>query len=121
MTGKETARPYLTMSGGSCYVDQGASSAAPDLDFGRVPQESREAAWNHRENKAANRLLECRGCRLAFTDMEAFRMHADDHLLGKNHSCPECEFPEKPEKHRGSSERTRQPTQSKSATCVGLV
>nr|XP_054920768.1 zinc finger protein 768-like isoform X5 [Dermacentor andersoni] len=90
MTGKETARPYLTMSGGSCYVDQGASSAAPDLDFGRVPQESREAAWNHRENKAANRLLECRGCRLAFTDMEAFRMHADDHLLGKNHSCPEC-------------------------------
>ncbi|XP_054920494.1 zinc finger protein weckle-like [Dermacentor andersoni] len=35
MAGKETARPYLTMSGGSCNVDPGAISAATDLDFGR--------------------------------------------------------------------------------------
>ncbi|XP_070382341.1 zinc finger protein 620-like isoform X5 [Dermacentor albipictus] len=35
MAGKETARPYLTMSGGSFNVGQGTSSAASDLDFGR--------------------------------------------------------------------------------------
>nr|XP_050023138.2 zinc finger protein 556-like [Dermacentor andersoni] len=90
MAGKETARPYLTMSGGSCTVDQGASSAAPDLDFGRVPEETREAAWQQRENQAANRILQCHGCRFAFTDMEAFKNHACDHSLEKTHNCSDC-------------------------------
>ncbi|XP_065312319.1 zinc finger protein 2-like [Dermacentor albipictus] len=35
MAGKETARPYLTMSGGSCNVGQGRSSAASDLNESR--------------------------------------------------------------------------------------
>ncbi|XP_072141715.1 uncharacterized protein [Dermacentor andersoni] len=35
MAGKETARPYFTMSGGNCNVGQGTSSAASDLDISR--------------------------------------------------------------------------------------
>nr|XP_054920493.1 zinc finger protein 2-like [Dermacentor andersoni] len=35
MAGKETARPYFTMSGGSCNVGQGTSSEASDLDNSR--------------------------------------------------------------------------------------
>nr|XP_054920766.1 zinc finger protein 2-like isoform X3 [Dermacentor andersoni] len=90
MTGKETARPYLTMSGGSCYVDQGASSAAPDLDFGRVPGETREASGQQRENQATNTIQECHVCRFGLTDTEAFQKHAANHSLGKNHNCSEC-------------------------------
>nr|XP_054920742.1 zinc finger protein 80-like [Dermacentor andersoni] len=90
MAGKETVRPYLTMSGGSCDVDQGASSAATDLDFGRVPEETREAAWQQRENQAANRIHKCHVCLFGFTDAEAFQKHAADHSLGKNHHCSKC-------------------------------
>ncbi|XP_075527270.1 zinc finger protein PLAGL2-like [Dermacentor variabilis] len=90
MAGKETARPFSTMSGGSCSIGDGTSSAATDLDFGRVPEETREAAWHQRENQAANRIQECQVCGFGFTDAKAFQKHAADHLLGKNHNCPEC-------------------------------
>ncbi|XP_072141722.1 uncharacterized protein [Dermacentor andersoni] len=56
----------------------------------RVPEETREAAWQQRENQATNRMQECHVCRFGFTDAEAFQKHAADHSLGKNHSCPEC-------------------------------
>ncbi|XP_075527275.1 zinc finger protein SNAI1-like [Dermacentor variabilis] len=90
MADKETGRPYFTMSGGSCNVDQGAYSAATDLDFGRVPEEAREAASQQRENQAANRIQHCHVCRFAFTNMRAFENHAYDHWLGKNHNCSDC-------------------------------
>nr|XP_050023452.1 zinc finger protein 699-like [Dermacentor andersoni] len=90
MAGKETDRPYLTMSGGSCNVDQGASSVATDIDFGRVPEETREAASNQRENQAANRILQCHACRFAFTDMKAFKNHACGHSLEITHNCSDC-------------------------------
>nr|XP_054920786.1 zinc finger protein 2-like [Dermacentor andersoni] len=35
MAGKETARPYFTMSGCNCNVGEGTSSAASDLDISR--------------------------------------------------------------------------------------
>nr|XP_054920495.1 zinc finger protein 559-like [Dermacentor andersoni] len=35
MAGKETARPYFTMSGGSCNVGDGTTSAASDLENSR--------------------------------------------------------------------------------------
>nr|XP_054920764.1 zinc finger protein 2-like isoform X2 [Dermacentor andersoni] len=90
MAMKETAGPHFTMSSGSCSVDLGTSSAATDLNHGRVPEETREAAWHQRENQAADRIQVCRVCRFAFTDREAFQKHAADHLLGKNKNCPEC-------------------------------
>ncbi|XP_054920498.1 uncharacterized protein [Dermacentor andersoni] len=90
MAGKETAGPRFTTSSGSCSVDQGTSSAATDLNRGRVPEETREAAWHQPDNQAANRIKECRVCRFVFTNMEAFQKHAADHLLGKNKNCPEC-------------------------------
>nr|XP_054920184.1 zinc finger protein 418-like isoform X2 [Dermacentor andersoni] len=89
MAGKETARPYLTMSGGSCNIAEGTSSAATDLDKSGVPEETREAAWHQRENQAAERIQECRVCRFAFTDAEAFEKHTADHMLGKTHNCSE--------------------------------
>ncbi|XP_065312304.1 zinc finger protein 555-like isoform X2 [Dermacentor albipictus] len=138
MAGKETARPYLTMSGGSCNVDQGTSSAASDLDNSgkspppwsvrdeatvarkgtarpyftmssghynlapgtssappyldgsRVPEETGEAAWQQRENPAANRVHKCDVCQFGFTDAEALEEHVFDHWLGKNHNCSKC-------------------------------
>nr|XP_054920500.1 zinc finger protein 500-like [Dermacentor andersoni] len=90
MAGKEPARPYFTMSGGSFKVDQAASSAASDLDNSRVSEETRDAAWHQRGNQAAARIQECRVCRFAFTDAEAFEKHTADHMLGKTHNCPEC-------------------------------
>ncbi|XP_075527279.1 uncharacterized protein LOC142559583 [Dermacentor variabilis] len=90
MAGKEADRPYFTMSGGSCNVDQSASSAASDLNQGSAPEETREAAWHQREYLAAIGIQECHLCGFAFTDMAAFRNHADDHSLGKKHCCPQC-------------------------------
>nr|XP_054920497.1 putative zinc finger protein 840 isoform X2 [Dermacentor andersoni] len=90
MAGKETAGPRFTTSSGSCSVDQGTSSAATDLNRGRVAEETREAPCQQRENQAANRILQCHVCRFAFTDMEAFENHAYNHSLGKNHNCSKC-------------------------------
>ncbi|XP_065287591.1 zinc finger protein 12-like [Dermacentor albipictus] len=87
---KETARPYFTMLSGHCNLAQGASSAPPYLDGSRVREETREAAWQQRENLAANRIQECHMCRFAFTDMAAFKNHVHDHWLGKNHNCSKC-------------------------------
>ncbi|XP_075527268.1 zinc finger X-chromosomal protein-like isoform X2 [Dermacentor variabilis] len=87
MARKERARPYFTMSGGSCNM---ASSAASDLDNSRVPEETREAAGHQRENQAANRIQECHVCRFAFTETEAFEKHTADHSLGKSNNCSEC-------------------------------
>ncbi|XP_054920741.1 uncharacterized protein [Dermacentor andersoni] len=78
------------MSGGSCNIAEGTSSAATDLDQSGVPEELREAAWHQRDNQAANRIQECRVCRFVFTNTETFRKHAADHSLGKNKNCPEC-------------------------------
>nr|XP_054920185.1 putative zinc finger protein 840 [Dermacentor andersoni] len=89
MAGKEIAGPHITMSSGSCSADQGTSTAATDLNHGRVPEETREAAWHQRENPAANRIHKCHVCRCLFTNMEAFEKHAADHSLGKSKNCPE--------------------------------
>ncbi|XP_075527271.1 zinc finger protein PLAGL2-like [Dermacentor variabilis] len=69
------------MSSSSCNVDQGTS---------RVPEETREAASQQRDNQAANRIQECQVCGFGFTDAKAFQKHAADHWLGKNYNCPEC-------------------------------
>nr|XP_054920473.1 zinc finger protein 2-like [Dermacentor andersoni] len=94
MAEKETAGPHFTMSGGSCNVDQGASCATSHLDNSGVPEETRETAWQQRENqqnpRESNRIQECRVCRFAFTDMEALEQHAADHVLGKHNCCFEC-------------------------------
>nr|XP_054920488.1 putative transcription factor Ovo-like 1 isoform X1 [Dermacentor andersoni] len=87
---KETARPYFTMSSGHCNLAQGTSSAPSDLDESRVPEETREAAWQQRENEAAKGMQMCHVCRFAFTDTEAFQKHTADHLLGKTNNCSEC-------------------------------
>ncbi|XP_070382451.1 zinc finger protein 121-like [Dermacentor albipictus] len=78
------------MSGGSCNVGQAASSAASDLDNSRVSEETREAARQQRENQAANRILQCPVCRIAFTDVEAFKNHACDHSFEKTLNCFDC-------------------------------
>ncbi|XP_072141574.1 uncharacterized protein [Dermacentor andersoni] len=55
MAGKETARPYFTMSGGSCNVGQGTSSEASDLDNSRMsppPQSVRDEATVARNETA---------------------------------------------------------------------
>ncbi|XP_075527276.1 uncharacterized protein LOC142559581 [Dermacentor variabilis] len=90
MAGKETARPFSTMSGGSCSIGDGTSSAATGLDKSGVPAETREVAWQQRENQAANRIQECHVCRFAFTNTAAFQKHTADHSLGKKHNCSEC-------------------------------
>nr|XP_054920200.1 zinc finger protein 596-like [Dermacentor andersoni] len=90
MAGKETVRPYFTMSGCNCNVGEGTSSAASDLDISRVRGETREAARHLPDNQAANRNQECHVCRFGFTDTEAFQKHTADHSLGKNHNCSEC-------------------------------
>ncbi|XP_054920737.1 uncharacterized protein [Dermacentor andersoni] len=89
VAGEETARPYFTISSGHCNLAHGTSSAPSDLDKSRFPEETREAAWQQRENQAANRIQECSVCRFVFTDTKAFQKHAADHLLGKNY-CYEC-------------------------------
>ncbi|XP_075527272.1 zinc finger protein 579-like [Dermacentor variabilis] len=88
MAGKETTRPYSTMSGGSCSIGDGTSSAATGLDKSGVPEETRKAAWQQRENQTANIILQCPGCRFASSDMEALKNHACG--FKTTHNCSVC-------------------------------
>lgn len=90
MADKEAIRPFFTMSGGSCNLAQSTSSAATDLDNGRVPEETTEAERHQGENQAANIIQECELCGFAFPNAKAFQNHIADHLLGKDKQCSVC-------------------------------
>ncbi|XP_054920120.1 uncharacterized protein [Dermacentor andersoni] len=82
MARKETARPYFTMSGGSCVVKQGTSSTAIILDFGRDPEGTWELHLGQHGNQAANTTLVCFQCGIAFACKEAFHKHMTIHMTG---------------------------------------
>ncbi|XP_065312311.1 oocyte zinc finger protein XlCOF6.1-like isoform X5 [Dermacentor albipictus] len=83
MAGKEKARSYFTMSGGSCNLAQGTSSAASHLDNSGNPEGAWELPLGQHGNQAANTTLVCFQCRIAFDCEEDFHDHMINHVTGR--------------------------------------
>ncbi|XP_065312322.1 uncharacterized protein [Dermacentor albipictus] len=114
MAGKETAGPHFTMSSGSCNVDQGTSSAATDLIHGSGVSTIPVALVP--TNGGSIRITNPQAVQKALkATSNHFQTITDVRAFGRG------EFPKKPEKQRGTSERTRRPTECKSAVFAGSV